>query len=355
MIVLTDDDCLVGEGWVAGMASSFLDRAVGVTFGPVRGLTEVPGGEGPPAHPPGRAPIENWQYAHGASMAVRRQALLDVGGFDERLGPGASAAGEEADLVVRLAEAGWASSIADAPLVQHLGWRNESEEAANQLVYERGAGVWIGAALRRSHHRVLPLLRLRLRYQRALYGDRSTRGLWFGPRTSLAFLTGVAEGVRLAPRRFTRPPRERSGPARVLWVTDGRHADDPILMAMRAEASVSVMVPGAWGMPAVRRAVGRLESGADLVLVDGAGLESLVAARGSARWILADGSRVACRPPRRRAHLRRADRRERRRCGGTPGSYLGRRGLARTAPDRPLPVDPHHFAGLLRTVGCGDG
>ena len=283
VIVLTDDDCIVADGWVSGMAASFADPAVGVTFGPVRGLTEVPGGAGPPLHPAGPAPLENWQYAHGASMAVRRLALLEVGGLDERLGPGASAAGEEADLVVRLAAAGWASTIADAPVVHHLGWRDEREEAANQLVYERGAGVWIGAGLRRSPLRLAPLARLRLRYQRALYEDRQTRGVLFGPKTSLAFLTGLAEGIRMPPRRFI-PPLER--PPHVLWVTDGRHPHDPLLAAMRAHVTTTVVAAGAGGPIVLRREVRRLEPAVDMVVVDGADLESLVAERRAARWIL---------------------------------------------------------------------
>src|SRR3546814_18359204 len=82
-------------------------------------------------------------------MALRRHAAIEVGGFDERLGPGAPLHGEEHDLVLRLYEAGWQGVVADAPVVEHLDWRDDSERLANLLVYSRGAGAFLGAALRR--------------------------------------------------------------------------------------------------------------------------------------------------------------------------------------------------------------
>jgi hypothetical protein len=179
-------------------------------------------------------------------MAVRRRALLDIGGFDERLGPGASAAGEEADLVVRLAAGGWQAAIADAPVMQHVDWRDPAEEAANQLVYERGAGVWLGAGLRRDFGRVLPLARLRLRYQRALYGDRQTRGAWFGPRTSLAFAAGLLEGGRMRPRRFVRADSDVDRPVRVMAIGSGPVLGD----AVRREADADLVI--VWDRSQVR-------------------------------------------------------------------------------------------------------
>src|SRR3546814_4062134 len=91
-------------------------------------------------------------------MALRRHAAIEVGGFDERLGPGAPLHGEEHDLVLRLYEAGWQGVVADAPVVEHLDWRDDSERLANLLVYSRGAGAFLGAALRRSPKAAAPLV-----------------------------------------------------------------------------------------------------------------------------------------------------------------------------------------------------
>lgn len=201
VVLITDDDCRVSPGWISGLAGVFANPRVGVAFGPVRGLSQVPGDDAPRI-PPGPAPVEYWVYAHGASMAVRRSAVIAAGGFDERLGPGALAHGEEGDLVLRLSEAGWACQVADASPVEHLDWRSPAETADNLLVYERGSGALLGAALRRSFRRSLKVFLLRLHYQGQLWSRPGLRGWWFGPRTLLAFGRGVVTGLRLEPTRW---------------------------------------------------------------------------------------------------------------------------------------------------------
>lgn len=201
VVVLTDDDCRVDPSWVTAMCEPFDDPEVGAVFGAVDGLSSVRGGT--PQRPvPGPAPEVTWDYANGAAMAVRRSAVLAVGGFDERLGPGAPLHGEEHDLVLRLQEAGWSVRVADAPIVEHLEWRDPTETRQNLLVYSRGAGAFLGAALRRSPRRWARTVARRGRYQASLWGHRQSEGLWFGPATTLAFLRGLLRGLLLRPRRF---------------------------------------------------------------------------------------------------------------------------------------------------------
>lgn len=194
VLLFTDDDCRVPEGWPGALAAALDDPAVAVAFGPVAGLTHVPGTAGAIGPPPGEAPLATWTYAHGASFAALRGAVLAVGGFDERLGPGAPAHGEEHDLLLRLREAGWRAVIADAPPVAHVGWRDDAAESANALVYERGSGAFLGAALRRSPRRAWPLVKQRLGYQRQLRRESP-----FGRRALRAFGGGLAYGVRQRP------------------------------------------------------------------------------------------------------------------------------------------------------------
>lgn len=199
ILVFTDDDCRVPAGWLDAMAAPFADATVAIGFGPVAGLTHVPGSAPEGGPPPGDAPAITWTYAHGAAMAVRRTALVAAGGFDERLGPGAPAHGEEHDLLLRLRERGGRAVVVDAPPVQHLGWRDADADAANALVYERGSGAFLGAALRRAPAGTARLLAHRLRYQAHLFGDRDADGRRFGPRALRAFAGGVAYGLRLDP------------------------------------------------------------------------------------------------------------------------------------------------------------
>jgi glycosyltransferase involved in cell wall biosynthesis/GT2 family glycosyltransferase len=222
VLLITDDDCRVSAGWVEAMAGPFGNPAVGAVFGPSSGLSSAPGGPAP-VLPAGPAPPELWNYAHGLSMAVRRRAALDVGGFDERLGPGAAVHGEEGDLVLRLAARGWTTEIASAPPVEHLEWRDPDETWQNLLVYQRGAGAYLGSALRRNPSRTVKPLLLRLAHERGWWQDRDERGPAFGPRMTKAFAAGLVQGLGLPPRRFLPaappPSSDRSRP-RVLWVTD---------------------------------------------------------------------------------------------------------------------------------------
>jgi glycosyltransferase involved in cell wall biosynthesis len=198
VVVMTDDDCRVALGWVAAMAEPFTDPAVGVVFGNVVGLSGVRD-VAVPALPPGEPPGVTWEYANGAAMAVRRAAALAIGGYDERLGPGAPVHGEEHDLVLRLQAAGWRVRIADAPPVEHLEWRDASETRHNLLVYSRGAGAFVGLAVRRTPRGGLRLLARRTRYQATLWRHAGTEGRLFGPATSWAFARGLVHGLRLKP------------------------------------------------------------------------------------------------------------------------------------------------------------
>ena len=198
VVVMTDDDCRVAPGWLTAMAAPFADPGVGATFGGVAGLSGVEGA--PLAVPsPGPAPPVTWAYANGAAMAVRRAAALACGGYDERLGPGAPLHGEEHDIVLRLQEAGWQVEIADAPIVEHVEWRDAGETRENLLVYSRGAGAFIGAALRRQPRRWMRLALRRARYQASLWRHRDVEGWTFGPATSLAYARGLLRGLLLRP------------------------------------------------------------------------------------------------------------------------------------------------------------
>src|SRR5438093_119112 len=58
----------------------------------------------------------------GDNMAFRRDALLAVRGFDERLGPraGRPSVGEESEVCLRLRAAGWGVRYVPAAAVEHL-------------------------------------------------------------------------------------------------------------------------------------------------------------------------------------------------------------------------------------------
>jgi SAM-dependent methyltransferase len=200
VVAFTDDDCMVAPDWLTAHLDALSEPAVVVSCGQVSGLPRYGGTATevwdrtvvPARHGFGTPP---WDIGHSANLAVRRAALAVVGGFDERLGPGARVpAGEDADLIVRLLRVGDARTGVGAP-VQHLAWRVATDDARALVDYERGAGAWIGK-LAVAHPRTASRLlrgRLRLLVTSSPWSDRRsalrhraalargvTRGLWLG-------------------------------------------------------------------------------------------------------------------------------------------------------------------------------
>ncbi len=112
-LVFTHDDVLVSSHWYAALLTALVRAGPrAVVFGQVKsGEAELPGGfvsivtdDERPMTYAGRIGAD---VLFPLNMAMHRSALLEVGGFDERLGPGTPLPGaEDNDLGFRLLEAG---------------------------------------------------------------------------------------------------------------------------------------------------------------------------------------------------------------------------------------------------------
>jgi glycosyltransferase involved in cell wall biosynthesis len=219
IVLFTDDDCIVPGNWVVEHASAFEDDdEVTATFGALEGISRFAHAndvgttsDDPAAHRAkhwaGTAP---WFVGHSGNMAVRRDAFVAIGGFDERLGPGTpgSFMAEDADLIVRMLHEGGAALSGVGDPVRHLDWRSDDENRRNLLSYERGAGAWIGKVLRtepRVGWRYLrarrELVRERLYFSGVVFDWRAVFGFRVG------FGRGLARGFRLGGRK---PPKQTS-------------------------------------------------------------------------------------------------------------------------------------------------
>ena len=146
LVAFTDDDCLPQPGWTAALAAAFSDPSVGVVTGRVLADREV------------AAPVSLEQSTvggpfttprgHGANCCFRREALLAVGGFDDRLGPGTKGrAAEDVDAFRRVLRAGWVGCYAPDAVVVHRQWRGRG--ASVRRSYSYGVGqVSAGATFR---------------------------------------------------------------------------------------------------------------------------------------------------------------------------------------------------------------
>jgi hypothetical protein len=143
-VLFTDDDCVVDRSWVEAHSAVLLDPAIHMTLGTVEGLSN-----GHDVASDLRR-VRPWLLGHSANMGVRRSEILGLGGFDAHLGAGVWArGGEDADLIVRVAESGGGLETDVGPAVRHLNWRDEDQTVDMRRGYERGAGAWLGRSLRR--------------------------------------------------------------------------------------------------------------------------------------------------------------------------------------------------------------
>ena len=149
VIAFADDDCVVEPGWLDALLREFADPRVVAVYGRVvppgfttRNGTEIAFKESRERGAfSGRVPP--WHVGHGASMAVRATALAAIGGFDVRLGPGASFhAAEDLDLAYRLVSAGGRLVYTGSAVAYHKAWR----DWPSRRKIERGYGIGAGAA-----------------------------------------------------------------------------------------------------------------------------------------------------------------------------------------------------------------
>jgi glycosyltransferase involved in cell wall biosynthesis len=135
IVVCTDDDCEAPAGWVEGMARTLSERPdVAVAFCTVvAGPCDWNAGYVPVyAIPRSRLLTSLLQtctgHGMGAGMALRRDVVLKLGGFDEEVGPGARfPSGDDWDICHRALLTGWGVyETADFAIVHH-GFRTLEE------------------------------------------------------------------------------------------------------------------------------------------------------------------------------------------------------------------------------------
>jgi GT2 family glycosyltransferase len=161
IVAFTDDDAEVSPQWLRAFARRFALNPALVGIGGMVQPTELThesqlwfeeyyGGFTPNFEPfeeslraPGRDPLFPYavgRFGAGCNMAVRREALVAVGGFRYDLGPGTPAkAGEDLELWITLANAGYTIGYEPAALVRHT--HRSTKEDFFEQIYCYGIGL----------------------------------------------------------------------------------------------------------------------------------------------------------------------------------------------------------------------
>jgi GT2 family glycosyltransferase len=239
LVAFADDDTSVEAGWLAAIAAGFAgDPDVVCVTGPVVSSaldtgaeryfdSRYPWGEafeprrydlGEHRHPSRLYPFRAGIFGTGANFAVRRSAVVRLGGFDPLLGTGtASRGGDDLDMFVRLILAGGRICYLPSALVWH---HHRAETGAlSEQIYSYGHGLGAYLAKRVMNREMsLGLLRrglretgadLKGRMQQASQSSQlGAAARWLALNEALGVAPGALRYYRAARRpanRATRP------------------------------------------------------------------------------------------------------------------------------------------------------
>ena len=166
IVLITDDDCEVPLDWVGKFASVFVENpGVAMAFcntKPAPGEWE--GGYIPTYERTGDLRLTRVRdrckvNALGAGMAVRRKIALEIGGFDEMMGPGAPIPShDEDDLALRCLLRGYELFETDRTFVCHYGFRTVEESKALTFRNYHGTGGGMAKLLKCGQWRILAVM-----------------------------------------------------------------------------------------------------------------------------------------------------------------------------------------------------
>jgi glycosyltransferase involved in cell wall biosynthesis len=219
IVALTDDDCEAPPGWAEGMARALeAQPAAAIAFCNVTAEPHDPKAGYVPAFERRRDRLVRsigaslGELGLGAGMAVRRAAVVAIGGFDEAFGPGARfGSGDDWDLAHRVLLSGSHVYQAAHLSILHHGFRTFAEGGEHARRDWVAIGALCAKPLRAGHFRAIV----------APVWYFSVLALWPPVRDLLrlhrpsglsriaGFVLGFAQGVRTPVDRKTllfRPP-----------------------------------------------------------------------------------------------------------------------------------------------------
>lgn len=226
IVVYTDDDCepegdwlrplLVALGRVDGPAIAF-GSVIPAPIDPKLGYID---GYVPPARRELRGRLSKLRDGGiGANMAVRRGAVLDVGGFDEQLGPGGYFSSTlDGDLAYRVLRAGHAIAHVPESRVVHHGVRGWAESGARSRATFTGIAAAYTKYLRLGDPVAALLLGQQVGFALAnVARHAAARERPLGLGRLAALLAGIARSFELG----VDPATARYRPPRRDWLLEG--------------------------------------------------------------------------------------------------------------------------------------
>lgn len=221
VVVFLDDTVVVTDGWLDALVEPLVrDPHLGFVAGRVEPIGA--GNRWAPvavhSHPAPRV-VELGDPAPGdsASLAVRTAALREVGGFDERLGPGTwFAAADDLNLLDRILVCGWPGRYEPDARAGSPQPENTRAHVAKIWAYGKASGARLALLARQDRsvaRSVAPQVLPGLRRRAGMAGDaaddaRPPRSPLLAAVRAAGTLTGFAAGLALL--RQPAPPPTRA-------------------------------------------------------------------------------------------------------------------------------------------------
>jgi hypothetical protein len=275
VVAFIDDDERAAPGWARAVVAAFGEGA-DAAVGPI-----VPADERgiPHCHFEGTElrwyrdlDIPPWQIGSGGNLAVRRTLLCELGGFDQRMGPGSfGRAAEDTELLARLLQRGAHVRWRPDMIVSHPT-KTPAERLATRFPYGFGAGRMVrrlrspllasrygvgllwgvrGAIRERSQRRAREVAATAAGFVRGV----STRDAWRSPQ---ALLERIPQSIRdaLGARRLRAWPVPHRSTPHFLWGAGDdlvlhAYAGMPAGWSAGVDARGAALAAGVSGVPAV--------------------------------------------------------------------------------------------------------
>ena len=217
LLAFTDDDVVVHPAWLARLRQAFADPEIMAVTGQVlpgrldteaQVLFELHWGFGRGYYPiifnqrymkrHRRWGVPVWGIGAGANMAIRRRVVGLLGGFDERLGAGASGCSEDSEYWYRILANGWKCRYEPTAVVHH--YHREDLEGLNSQLYYYVRGHVVALLIQYEKYRDRGNLRRLLitlpRYYADLFAEALETGFEGKYRTLRAELSGYFSGLK---------------------------------------------------------------------------------------------------------------------------------------------------------------
>lgn len=208
-VAFVDDDCEMPPSWLHDVELELERfRYPDALYGAMRNPLTEPDKNGIPVaiFVPDRArewsfPADPAGLGYSGHMVVRRQGLLELGGFDDRLGPGSRLfAAEDMDLNYRMLKAGHRVVSSPGIWVVHNQWRSQDELPRHAYRQNVGQGAFCAKHVRGGDRYPWRLFRHQVYCDVRMLASAARRRSWLRARAaawrSAGTWTGLARGWR---------------------------------------------------------------------------------------------------------------------------------------------------------------